>query len=209
MLQIGEVTDVSHPDFREALKIYTDSFPADERQAIAVIEQRVTDKVSRLFVGRWEDKVACMALLYELQHPEFILLDYLGTDPNYRSQGLGTKIMAHLLKVLEETKKTLIIEVENPDFGENREEKERRIQFYKRVGAKLLKGARYVLPALEGGEPTEMNLMVLPEYGNGKIAGALVKQAIAQMYEEVYDRPRSDPLLQSFINDISETVELV
>jgi hypothetical protein len=62
---------------------------------------------------------------------------------------------------------------------------------------------------LDGGEPIEMNLMVLPEYGNGKIPGALVKEVIAQMYEEVYDRTRSDVLLQLFINDISETVELV
>ncbi|HIK29071.1 MAG: GNAT family N-acetyltransferase [Oscillatoriaceae bacterium SKW80] len=207
-LQIIEITDVSNPDFKEALKIYIDSFPANERQAPSVIEKRVADKVSRLLVGKWEDKVNCMALLYELKNEEFILLEYLGTDANYRSKGLGSKMMGYISKVVEKLQKTLIIEVENPNFGKNREEKERRIRFYKRVGAKLLKGVRYVVPPLDGSEPIEMNLMFLPNYGNGKIPGAMLQEVIAQIYEEIYNRPRSDQLLQSFINDISETVEL-
>lgn len=209
LLQIKEINDVKNPDFKEAIKIYIDSFPANERQAPSVIEKRVADKVSRLLVGKWKDKVTCMALLYEFKNnKDFILLEYLGTDANYRSNGFGSKMMEYISKIVEKLQKTLIIEVENPNFGEKREEKERRIRFYKKVGAKLLKGARYVVPPLDGSEPIEMNLMILPSYGNGKIPGALVQEVITQMYEEVYNRPRSDKLLQSFINDISETVEL-
>lgn len=209
MLQISEITDINHPDFPEALQIYIDSFPANERHDSPVIEQRIENKFSQLFVGKLQDRVACIALLYQLNHPKFILLDYLGTDQNYRSQGLGTQIMEYLFKILEKSQKTLIIEVENPDYGDDREEKVRRVKFYKRLGGKILKNVRYILPALSGDIPTEMILMVLPEYQGGKIEGELVKVLIKQMYKEVYNRDESDRLLNSFINDIGESVELI
>jgi hypothetical protein len=101
------------------------------------------------------------------------------------------------------------LDVENPRYGNNKEQRERRVNFYKRLGAKEMKDVRYILPPLSGNIPTEMILMVLPEYGGGKMDGSLVKKLIVQMYKELYDRNENDDILNLFVNDIKNPVELV
>jgi len=40
-------------------------------------------------------------------------------------------------------------------------------------------------------------------------SAVLVKQLLAQIYRELYNRKKNDPLLNSFVNDIPSPVELV
>ena len=66
-----------------------------------------------------------------------------------------------------------------------------------------------MLPPLDGSTPTEMILMIFPEYGDEKISGALVKNLIIQMYQELYNRHRDDALLGTFVNHIGDTIKLI
>ena len=71
-----------------------------------------------------------------------------------------------------------------------------------------MKNVRYILPPLSGDSPTEMILMILPEYNDGVIQGRLVKTIVIQIYKELYDRNDNDSLLNSFIYYIDSTVKL-
>jgi ribosomal protein S18 acetylase RimI-like enzyme len=148
-------------------------------------------------------------LIYPLNPTPFILLDYLGTDKNYRSRGIGRMLMSHLINLVNNQQKTLLIEVENPRFCENLEQAERRIKFYQNNGAKVLDPVRYLLPPLSGDVPTEMLLMMVPAELGGQLPGKQVKQLIEQVYQEMYDRPSEDALLRSFIEEVPDVVELV
>jgi len=209
MLEIVQITDINHPDFQGALKIYLDSFPPCERQPLEILETRLSNQLYEWFIAKAENQVVGIALLYSLNLTDFILLDYLGTDKEYRSRGIGKTLMSHLVKFAQTQHKILLIEVENPQLCDNSEQAERRIRFYQNNGAKVLESVRYVLPPLSGDVPTEMLLMMVPAGSEGQLAGTLVKQLIEQVYQEMYDRPSQDALLQSFIDEVPDVVQLV
>jgi len=73
-----------------------------------------------------------------------------------------------------------------------------------------MQGVRYVVPPLDGSSMiTEMLLMVFSEYKNDTIAAQMVKEAIVQIYRELYRRDRDDPVLNDFIHDIQDPIVLV
>ncbi len=207
MIRFSEIKDTNHKDFEEAMMIYEASFPSNERQSKDTIKKRIEGNLYQMFIGRLKNKLVFMALLYPLKNTDFVLLDYMVTDENFRSKGIGAKFIKNILKKI--TPNYLILEVENPKYGANKEQRERRVKFYKRVGAKEMKNVRYILPPLSGNIPTEMVLMVLPNYDEGKIDGQLVKKLVTQIYRELYNRDNEDTLLNSFINKIEKSIELI
>ena len=87
--------------------------------------------------------------------------------------------------------------------------KSRAERFYKRRGAKIMEGVRYLLPPLAGGEPTEMILMLFPESKNETLSSTVVKNLITQIYRELYGRPEDDALLGTFVHDVGNPIKLI
>lgn len=208
MLKFCKINRINK-DFEDAIKIYIDSFPANERHSVDVIKERLIRKKYTMYIGRLENEIVFIALLWPLQNTDFILFDYMAVKESHRSRGIGSAFMKYIAKQLEEQNKYLILEVENPNYGDNKEERRRRINFYKRQRVKEMKNVRYILPPLSGPNPTEMILMVLPDYYAGKIPGKLVKETIEQIYKELYNRNKDDYLLNLFICDVPSIVELI
>ena len=209
MLSFLEISTVAHPHFAAAIEIYCNAFPDNEKHPVSRIRERVADGRSRLHVALRDDQVVFMALLWPLRGTDFILLDYMATRADQRRRGIGSAFLQHLAEPLRNSNQRLIMEVENAEHGTNTAQRQSRIAFYRRNGARLLQGLRYVLPPLQGDQTTEMNLMMYPAYPGNSLAGATAKQLIVKIYEELYERTINDPLLNSFINDIPPTITLV
>ena len=207
MVRFSKIRNIDHKDFEEAISIYQESFPSNERQTKDTIKKRINENIYQMFIGHLENKVVFMALLYPLKKTDFILLDYMATEESFRGKTIGTFFIKNILKKIKP--KYLILEIENPRDGNNKTQRKQRMKFYKRLGAKQMKNVRYILPPLSGNVPTEMVLMVLPDYSKGKIESALVKKLIKQIYKELYDRNKEDELLNSFINEIKNPIELI
>lgn len=207
-MEFKEIKQIDSNEFREAMEIYTEAFPANERHSAHLIAERVQEGLSKLYVASSDDEIIFLALLWPLKTTEFILLDYMATKVTHRAKGIASAFLTELRKRLTSTKQYLIMEVEDPQFGDRQKEKEKRIAFYKRHGAKVLEGVRYLLPPLNGSIPTEMILMVFPEYSRKEIGGALIKSMILQIYRELYDRQEDDALLGGFIHDIGDSINL-
>jgi GNAT superfamily N-acetyltransferase len=208
-MQFEEIHTIDSKEFNDAMEIYTEAFPASERHSLAVISQRVRDGLSKLYVGTSNGEISFLALLWPLKTTEFILLDYIATKANQRGKGIASAFLMQLREKLRNTNNYLIIEVENSKFGDKREEKEKRVTFYKRHGAKELEGIRYLLPPLDGTTPTEMILMIFPEYRSEDLDGAALKKVIVQIYRELYDRSDDDALLGTFVHDIGGRIKLI
>ena len=155
-----EVTDVDSKDFNVAMEIYSCAFPVNEQQPLDVVKERVRRGLNQIYVGRDGHEITFMALLWPLKNTDFILLDYMATSVAYRGKNIGSYFLQSMREVLAGSNKHFIIEVEDPEYGENKEERQRRLAFYKKNGARELKDVRYVLPALQGGVSTEMKLMI-------------------------------------------------
>jgi GNAT superfamily N-acetyltransferase len=208
-MEFKEINSSDSKEFNGAMEIYTEAFPASERHSVAVISERVKDGASKLYVGSSNDEITFLAMLWPLKTTEFILLDYMAAKAAYRGKGIASAFLTELREKLRDTNRYVIMEVENPKFGDRQKEKEARVRFYKNHSAKELEGVRYLLPPLDGTIPTEMVLMLFPEYRSEDISGVVIKHVIVQIYRELYNRQENDALLRTFVHDIGDRIKLI
>lgn len=206
MLEFKTLASVSSGEFQEVLKIYTEAFPAKERIPTEILIQKLQNNSVQMWMAIFHGSVIAMALVYPFKSCDLTLLAYFATDKNFRGQGTGTQMINFLLSRYS----ILVLEVEDPEFGDNLEQRQRRINYYRRLGAKEFKNVRYVLPALCGDIPTEMRLMMLSALPQVIMAGNMVKLMIEDLYLNLYNQPKNNLLLQELINQfIPKKVELI
>jgi GNAT superfamily N-acetyltransferase len=203
-----EIADMSSIEFEEAMKIYVESFPENERRPIATIKKMLESGESRLMVGERENEIVFMALLYPLKGTPFLLGDYLATAEDHRSTGIGRAFLRHILDEMKDLQcNFFLIEIENPYLNED-ETKMRRLKFYKRLGMKELMDVKYFLPPFQGTEPTEMILLVFSVENCNHLAGETVRELVIHMFGELYERYGNDDLLMSTLRSIPDLVWL-
>lgn len=188
---------VDTKDFAAAMDIYGNAFPLHERQPAASISDRVFNGKNQLMIGRFNEKVVFMALLWPFESSPFILLDYMATNTDYRGNKIATRFLQQMEIVLRQTNKYFILEAEDPAFGPNREQRQRRVHFYRANGARQLAGIQFMLPALQEGPSTEMILMIFPAWHSETIEGPIIRQLIIRIYKELYNRNEEEALLNS------------
>lgn len=102
----------------------------------------------------------------------------------------------------------MLIEVEDPGFGEDRLNKVRRIRFYEKCGAKWLTNTPYILPPLDGTEPTPMLILAIAGEDVNRLEGPMIQSVFRRIYRSVYGRTEDDQLLNSFIHKIGDHILL-
>jgi len=211
-VEFKHLGDVNSRQFKEAIGIYVESIPRSGRHPVPVIEERVVSGKEKMFVNfSARNHVTFVALIWPLKGTDFVLLDYMATKPGYRNKGIGSEFLRNIFGISMLKNRHVIVEVDDPRYGKSRAIKARRVEFYRRNGAKEMKNVTYLLPPLSGKNPTRMIIMTLsPESLRiDSFSAVLVKQLLAQIYRELYNRKKNDLLLNSFVNDIPSPVELV
>ena len=111
------------------------------------------------------NRLLSMLFVYEPPDGQAAFLWYFAVDPRMRGQGLGGQIYQGLLARLDPRARALIFDLEDPAQmatpGETRQA-ERRIAFYRRLGARLLGGIRYIQTVGPHQPPLPLRLMVHP-----------------------------------------------
>jgi GNAT superfamily N-acetyltransferase len=192
--------------FLQAIQIYEESFPPNERQPLSILADRVNQSKSKLYVGLLNDEVVCMALLWDFVNMEFVLLDYMAVKKSHRNNKIGASLFKFLQEDLKKIKKYLIIEVENYFFGANQEQRKKRVNFYINNGAYLLKDVDYILPPLDGSSPTEMFLLLCPRYHKERIDKKDLEKLIIRLYLDLYGKDQHDVLLNKIVEKIPAQV---
>jgi len=194
------------PRMSEIMHIYRTSFPENERQSDETIVQRQQTNLNEIFVLENSIKeIYGIALLFPITRSDYILLDYLAIKESFKQFGFGSFLFQRIKDYVFQQNKKLIIEVEKPS-GVQREEQEKRIKFYVKNGAKLLKDIDYYLPSINGQKNVEMNLMICQDLDDTSIEGALLIELITKIYNQVYQKDNNDELLISILNDIPKIV---
>ena len=205
-LHIQQIVDTNDSHFLNAMRIYMDSFPDNERQPLPIIKTRIETGKSMLYVGLINEEVVCMALLWNFVDLHFVLLDYMAVMEKYRNNKFGAALFQFLSHSINSHNKYMVIEVENYLFGHNREQRKRRINFYVRNGAYLLNDTPYMLPSLDGTTPTEMLLMISPKYKKDYISNLELKNLITRLFIELYGKLENDFLLTSILGKIPDKI---
>jgi GNAT superfamily N-acetyltransferase len=202
------ITDLSNRHVEQAFAIYRKSFPGNERQKEEVVLQRLNSGKEELFVGLKDDEVISMALVFNLFSSGFVLLDYFAVSEHERRLGTGTRFIQYLVRRYYQSNNQIILEVEDPGDGKNLEERQQRVNFYRRLGAKCLQDVHYVLPALDGTTSTKMILMIFTEGNVSVVPRPEVENLLLDLYEQVYNKNPDDPLVLDVIQGLPKIIKL-
>jgi GNAT superfamily N-acetyltransferase len=190
----------------EVLKIYQNSFPANERQSLEILKIRLKEKKEVLFAAKINNEVVGIGFLFDLLGSDFLLLDYLAIKENHRGKQIGERLFEFLKSYSETQKKHLLMEVDDPDFGEDKTSKLKRISFYQKNGALWLKDVKYILPALDDSEHTEQILMLVPQNSKNEFLGEEIKTLVKLLYSELYGVSRVNSDFNLILQSVTDTV---
>jgi len=155
------------------LDLYETSFPPNEKVLVShFIEllraKKRGERAGETLLAAVDASQALLGLAYFALMPgaETAVLWYLATWPEQRNRGLGGLIYDHIISLIDPSHyKGLVIEVEIPKLAESDEQRQlaaRRINFYRRHGARWLKGIDY-LQNVGGHQPlTPMYILIHP-----------------------------------------------
>jgi ribosomal protein S18 acetylase RimI-like enzyme len=162
--RIRRLTDPSDPHLPAWLALYERAFPPEERVPPEehLQELRPGSQATLLAAEDEAEKLVGLARYDLYEHAAYLY--YLAVDEAVRSLGVGSAMYREILRQLAEGAPGLaamVFEVERPDHAADAELAERRIRFYQRLGAGLLRGIHYV-QEIPGQPPVPMHLMVHP-----------------------------------------------
>ena len=204
-----QIVNTKDIDYADAMLIYQEAFPPSERQPLSKISERLAAGKSELFVGIIDEEVICMALLWDFNNTDFTLLDYMAVSENHRNNHFGSKLFNFIVDKVKSKHKFLLFEVENYLFGDNREQRKKRINFYLKNGSYLLDNVPYLLPSIDKSLPLEALLMIAPKYKSLHIKKSEIENLIKRLYLEIYEKSENDALLISVLKKIPDKINLV
>ena len=120
-------------------------FPKNERPNLEGFRKRMLQKNEETYIFEEEGIAKGYCIIDKLQ--EYVLVAFLAVFENQRGQGIGTKILKEIDNKYK-AEKVILLEIEDPDFFENEEEKilkQRRIKFYERANFKIVKDLKIEL----------------------------------------------------------------
>jgi GNAT superfamily N-acetyltransferase len=163
-----EIVAFDSPALREALDIFQASFPLREQMPFSwwieyLVEKSQGRAERRHLVASLQDgRVAVFAYFEEDARADYLW--YLASRPDIRGRGAGAALLDAIKRRAFERDRPLLIEAELPDeaaksSAEEGEWARRRISWYRRQGAMLLGGIRYI-QKVGWQPPFPMGLMV-------------------------------------------------
>jgi ribosomal protein S18 acetylase RimI-like enzyme len=190
------------------LRIYEDSFSEVERAEPGDLLASVSAGERVCLVALETGALLGFAIVLPLAGAEALFLEYMAVDRCRRNQGVGRLLLGHLREHLGQTASTgVVLEVEDPRAlsAANREERLRRVAFYRRQGCAIVEAApRYCAPGLRQAGVLPYLLMWLPATGGpSALEGDLLRRTVRAILEESYGLEPRDPLVEAALADLT------
>ncbi|QPC81350.1 GNAT family N-acetyltransferase [Phototrophicus methaneseepsis] len=172
-ISLQELTDLNDDLLLPWLDLYEISFPPNEKELVSsklgLLKSKMAGEKSNKYMLAAIDQENSLVGLVNYQTTKDAnnaILWYLAVQPELRSKGFGSIIYREFTRSLNTNNiHALFFEVEIPELAHTAEEQDlarRRIEFYRRLGAKVLTGIHYLQYIGPHLPPTPMHIMVQP-----------------------------------------------
>jgi GNAT superfamily N-acetyltransferase len=172
-LRFAEIVTLSDDLLLPWLDLYEVAFPPSEKELVSSHLRLLKEKERGLAQDQHllaaldgEGKLIAMAKYEFLPRCSAACLAYLAVRSDARSQGIGARVYQEIRRQLTSVScRALVLEVEIPGRAPSAEEAQlatRRIQFYRRLGAHLLRGVDYTQSVGPHQPPLPMHVTVHP-----------------------------------------------
>lgn len=181
-------------DRRAALDLLREAFPPEQRVPEEDLLAGDRAGAAPVEVVRRAGEVAALVAVWPLA-PGWSLLAYIAVDRRLRGGGVGGAVWRGAMGRLAPGE-ALLLEIEHPFLPgldpAAREQRVRRLRFYTRLGARLLRAPGYAAPSADGGEPIPMLLMAAP--GRRAAMPAEEVRGLIAATHRLYGMAPDDPL---------------
>lgn len=217
---IKEIRNLTHTDFEELRNIYVSTFPLENAKQLDIYINHIYDMLRNdnryhLYAAVEDRSIIGISLLYIFEYLKMALLDYMAVMPNFQRLGIGRELFEFTNNELNRfipDNIGLLLEVPKENVSDPDEwlRRTRRIQFYSRLGVKVLKSVNYLLPIQIDGDVEEMYLMIKLSKNITWISKKSIVDFINSVYTDVYDYRRTDLLSKTIANlpDVIDIEEL-
>lgn len=169
-LQFVELTDINDDLLLPWLDLYETAFPPEEKILVSRFFRFLNpdfkeDGVESRLVAALDERGEFVGLMFYRIRSETgaFSLWYLATLPALRGNGIGAECYREVVRRAQESGSAFVIfEVEVPEDSPDAKIARRRIEFYRRLGAKLLRGIRLVQKMGDYTRAVQMNIMIHP-----------------------------------------------
>ena len=172
MLNFIDITDPNDDLFMPWLDLYETSFPPEEKVLVSsflwILKEKAkgTRPNSHIQAVLDEQDTFVAAIRFDLgKEPGIAYGWYIAVHPNARNRGIGSECFNEVVRRASDAGlRAFVFEVEAPEHFDDPERQKlarRRIEFYRRQGALLLGGVRYIQQIIN--QPAiPLNIMIKP-----------------------------------------------
>jgi len=172
------------------------------------IEKKIDSGNAVIILGKQNILPVFMALLWKLEGSNFYVNEIISIIPSVKHLPFG-KIYLEVLKASEYIKNNhILFEVEDPDFG-NKEERQKKLDFYFTHGLSLVNDVKTIVPSPNGEEHTNTLLCILSNSRFLKISQKEIKDLITKLYADLYQQEPEGYLLKSILENVPEEIRLL
>ena len=208
MIKFFNITDKDSVEYLDAIEVYKAGTPDELQIKTEEIEKKIDSGKAVIILAKQNILPIFMAMLWKLEGTDFYVNEIISIIPSAKNLPLG-KIYMEVLKSSDYIKSNhILFEVEDPDFG-NRQERQKKLDFYFTQGLSLIDGVKTIVPSPISEDYTNTLLCVLSNSRFLKISQNEMKGIVIKLYSDLYKQEPEEYLLKSILDNIPEDIRLL
>lgn len=208
MIKFFNITDKESVEYLDAIEVYKAGTPDELQIKTEEIDKKIDSKNAVIILGKQNILPVFMALLWKLEGTNFYVNEIISIIPSVKRLPLG-RIYMEVLKSSEYLKDNhIIFEVEDPEFGD-REERQKKLDFYFTQGLSLINEVKTIVPTPNSEDFTNTLLCVLTNSRFLKISQSEMKLIITKLYKDLYQQEPDSYLLKTILENVPEQIHLL
>lgn len=197
--------------FDDFYAIYCVSFPLSEQKPYEELLRMGSSSFYTIFTAQHDEKTLGFCIMFHKQTLDFYLLEYMAVDTQQRSLGVGSHLFTCACEYLVKTYglKPFLIEIDSPEKPSNEQDiREKREQFYRKLGCKKVDPFDYILPLNTQEIPPPMELLVYHP-SLSFISKQHLSLWLEALYTHVYGCDKNDVRLATMLEHAPPTLNLI